>query len=74
MFWFIIYLSRVNQWWQYNNLKLFLVFFVMWIIILIFIVVYLNILCLEYNIEDVIEVILPSSKVYKIFFIFTVKM
>nr|URX53961.1 NADH dehydrogenase subunit 5 [Cryptotermes domesticus] len=39
MFWFMMYLSSVNQWWQYNNLKLFLVFFVMWIIILMFIVV-----------------------------------
>jgi hypothetical protein len=30
-------LSRVNQWWQYNSLKVFLLFFVMWVIILIFI-------------------------------------
>nr|YP_010946486.1 NADH dehydrogenase subunit 5 [Cyrtonotula maculosa]WGO57204.1 NADH dehydrogenase subunit 5 [Cyrtonotula maculosa] len=27
-------LSKVNQWWQYNNLKLFLMFFVMWFIVI----------------------------------------
>nr|YP_010117812.1 NADH dehydrogenase subunit 5 [Cryptotermes havilandi]QPN53784.1 NADH dehydrogenase subunit 5 [Cryptotermes havilandi]URX52845.1 NADH dehydrogenase subunit 5 [Cryptotermes havilandi] len=39
VYWFMMYLSSVNQWWQYNNLKLFLVFFVMWIIVLMFIVI-----------------------------------
>jgi hypothetical protein len=34
---------------QYNDLKVFLMFFVMWLTVLIFIVVYLNSLYLEYN-------------------------
>nr|AVN67716.1 NADH dehydrogenase subunit 5 [Eurycotis decipiens] len=29
-----MYMSKINQWWQYNNLKIFLMFFVMWIIII----------------------------------------
>nr|URX53376.1 NADH dehydrogenase subunit 5 [Glyptotermes sp. 12 AB-2022a] len=33
---FLIYTSKLNQWWQYNNLKVFFMFFVMWIIILMF--------------------------------------
>jgi hypothetical protein len=65
-----MYLGKVNQWWQYNNLKLFLMFFVMWVIILMFIVIYLNILYLEYNIEDVIEVVIPSSGIYESFLYF----
>jgi NADH-ubiquinone oxidoreductase chain 5 len=32
-----INLSKVNQWWQYNSLRVFLLFFVMWVIVLIFI-------------------------------------
>nr|URX54065.1 NADH dehydrogenase subunit 5 [Paraneotermes simplicicornis] len=32
----LMYLGKVNQWWQYNNLKIFLMFFVMWIIFLMF--------------------------------------
>nr|URX53144.1 NADH dehydrogenase subunit 5 [Cryptotermes primus] len=39
MYWFMMFLSKINQWWQYSNLKLFLMFFTMWIIILMFIVV-----------------------------------
>nr|URX52819.1 NADH dehydrogenase subunit 5 [Cryptotermes chacoensis] len=39
LYWFLIYLGSINQWWQYNNLKLFLMFFVMWIIILMFIII-----------------------------------
>nr|YP_009351034.1 NADH dehydrogenase subunit 5 [Planicapritermes planiceps]AQP28422.1 NADH dehydrogenase subunit 5 [Planicapritermes planiceps] len=33
-------LGSVNQWFQYNNLKVFLGFFVMWIVILLFILIY----------------------------------
>ena len=33
-----IRISRINQWWQFNNLKMFLLFFVMWIIVIIFII------------------------------------
>nr|AVN68360.1 NADH dehydrogenase subunit 5 [Opisthoplatia orientalis] len=29
-------MSKVNQWWQFNNLKLFLMFFVMWFIMIMF--------------------------------------
>jgi NADH-ubiquinone oxidoreductase chain 5 len=36
-------LGKVNQWFQYNNLKVFLGFFVMWVVILLFVLVfYLN--------------------------------
>nr|AVN67241.1 NADH dehydrogenase subunit 5 [Methana sp. AUS1] len=31
-----MYFSKVNQWWQYNNLKFFLMFFVMWMIVIMF--------------------------------------
>jgi NADH-ubiquinone oxidoreductase chain 5 len=33
-------LGRLNQWFQYNSLKLFLGFFVMWVVILLFILIY----------------------------------
>nr|URX52696.1 NADH dehydrogenase subunit 5 [Glyptotermes sp. 1 AB-2022a] len=36
IFWFLMYMSKVNQWWQYNSLKVFFMFFVMWFIILTF--------------------------------------
>nr|WAX39357.1 NADH dehydrogenase subunit 5 [Neostylopyga rhombifolia] len=29
-----MYMSKINQWWQYNNLKFFLMFFVMWIVMI----------------------------------------
>nr|UBN08937.1 NADH dehydrogenase subunit 5 [Panesthia sloanei] len=35
-----MYMSSVNQWWQFNNLKMFLMFFVMWIIIIMFMLFY----------------------------------
>nr|UXD79084.1 NADH dehydrogenase subunit 5 [Stolotermes victoriensis] len=35
-FWFFIQLGSVNQWWQYNSLSMFLLFFAMWLIILMF--------------------------------------
>nr|YP_010621052.1 NADH dehydrogenase subunit 5 [Protagonista lugubris]WAX39435.1 NADH dehydrogenase subunit 5 [Protagonista lugubris] len=34
-----MYMSKINQWWQYNNLKFFLMFFVMWIIMLMFMLI-----------------------------------
>nr|YP_009544245.1 NADH dehydrogenase subunit 5 [Roisinitermes ebogoensis]AYO45653.1 NADH dehydrogenase subunit 5 [Roisinitermes ebogoensis]URX52858.1 NADH dehydrogenase subunit 5 [Roisinitermes ebogoensis] len=34
VYWLLMYLSSVNQWWQYNNLKMFLMFFVMWVVVL----------------------------------------
>nr|URX54481.1 NADH dehydrogenase subunit 5 [Neotermes sp. 8 AB-2022a] len=39
IYWLLINTSSVNQWWQYNNLKVFLMFFVMWIIVLMFIII-----------------------------------
>nr|AVN68060.1 NADH dehydrogenase subunit 5 [Polyzosteria viridissima] len=36
MYFSFMYMSKINQWWQYNNLKFFLMFFVMWIIIVMF--------------------------------------
>lgn len=44
VYWLLIYLSRVNQWWQYNNLKIFLMFFVIWVVVLIVIFMCLGIL------------------------------
>nr|AVN67450.1 NADH dehydrogenase subunit 5 [Gyna caffrorum] len=32
----LMYFGSVNQWWQFNNLSVFLMFFVMWMIILMF--------------------------------------
>nr|YP_010946811.1 NADH dehydrogenase subunit 5 [Pycnoscelus nigra]WGO57568.1 NADH dehydrogenase subunit 5 [Pycnoscelus nigra] len=31
-------ISKINQWWQFNNLKMFLLFFVMWIIVIMFMI------------------------------------
>nr|AVN67901.1 NADH dehydrogenase subunit 5 [Epilampra maya] len=33
-------MSKINQWWQFNNLKMFLMFFVMWMIFIIFMLFY----------------------------------
>nr|AVN67987.1 NADH dehydrogenase subunit 5 [Macropanesthia sp. B115] len=35
-----MYMSSMNQWWQFNNLSMFLMFFVMWIIIVMFMMFY----------------------------------
>nr|YP_010946460.1 NADH dehydrogenase subunit 5 [Caeparia donskoffi]WGO57178.1 NADH dehydrogenase subunit 5 [Caeparia donskoffi] len=32
--------SSINQWWQFNNLKMFLMFFVMWMIVVMFMLFY----------------------------------
>jgi hypothetical protein len=32
--------GKVNQWFQYNNVKVFLGFFVIWVVILLFILIY----------------------------------
>nr|WAX39279.1 NADH dehydrogenase subunit 5 [Bundoksia longissima] len=36
MYMLFLYISKINQWWQYNNLKFFFMFFVMWIIMIMF--------------------------------------
>nr|AQP28729.1 NADH dehydrogenase subunit 5 [Nasutitermes sp. 2 TB-2017] len=40
LYWVLFNLGKVNQWFQYNNLKVFLGFFVMWIVILLFILIF----------------------------------
>nr|AQP26945.1 NADH dehydrogenase subunit 5 [Procapritermes sp. 1 TB-2017] len=40
LYWVLFNLGKVNQWFQYNSLKLFLMFFVMWVVILLFILIY----------------------------------
>nr|QXT43992.1 NADH dehydrogenase subunit 5 [aff. Alyscotermes/Astratotermes sp. BDIT11-5-1c] len=40
MYWVLFNLGSVNQWFQYNSLKVFLGFFVMWVVILLFILIY----------------------------------
>nr|YP_006503942.1 NADH dehydrogenase subunit 5 [Neotermes insularis]AFM92442.1 NADH dehydrogenase subunit 5 [Neotermes insularis] len=37
LYWLLIHLSSVNQWWQYNSLSVFLMFFVMWVVVLMFV-------------------------------------
>nr|YP_009350995.1 NADH dehydrogenase subunit 5 [Oriensubulitermes inanis]AQP28294.1 NADH dehydrogenase subunit 5 [Oriensubulitermes inanis] len=37
LYWILFNLGSINQWFQYNNLKVFLGFFVMWVVILLFI-------------------------------------
>nr|WGO57919.1 NADH dehydrogenase subunit 5 [Episymploce forficula] len=34
-------ISKINQWWQYNNLSMFMLFFVMWIVVIMFILMYI---------------------------------
>nr|YP_009350709.1 NADH dehydrogenase subunit 5 [Microcerotermes baluchistanicus]AQP27635.1 NADH dehydrogenase subunit 5 [Microcerotermes baluchistanicus] len=40
MYWVLFNAGSVNQWFQYNNLSVFLGFFVMWVVILLFILIY----------------------------------
>nr|AIY61848.1 NADH dehydrogenase subunit 5 [Cephalotermes rectangularis] len=40
LYWVLFNLGSVNQWFQYNNLKVFLGFFVMWVVILLFVLIY----------------------------------
>nr|URH16937.1 NADH dehydrogenase subunit 5 [Nasutitermes pinocchio] len=40
LYWVLFNLGKVNQWFQYNNLKVFLGFFVMWVVILLFVLVF----------------------------------
>nr|YP_009351489.1 NADH dehydrogenase subunit 5 [Orthotermes depressifrons]AQP29726.1 NADH dehydrogenase subunit 5 [Orthotermes depressifrons] len=40
LYWVLFNLGSVNQWFQYNSLKVFLGFFVMWVVILLFILIY----------------------------------
>nr|URX52755.1 NADH dehydrogenase subunit 5 [Kalotermes sp.] len=35
-YWLLMTLGKMNQWWQYNNLKVFLMFFVLWVVVLMF--------------------------------------
>nr|AQP27123.1 NADH dehydrogenase subunit 5 [Bulbitermes sarawakensis] len=40
LYWVLFNLGSVNQWFQYNNLKVFLGFFVMWVVILLFVLIF----------------------------------
>nr|AVN68262.1 NADH dehydrogenase subunit 5 [Panesthia sp. Salganea] len=40
MYMMLMYMSSANQWWQFNNLKVFLMFFVMWMIVIMFMLFY----------------------------------
>nr|AQP30134.1 NADH dehydrogenase subunit 5 [Oriensubulitermes inanis] len=40
LYWILFNLGSINQWFQYNNLKVFLGFFVMWVVILLFILMF----------------------------------
>jgi len=43
LYWILFNLGKDNQWFQYNSLKVFLGFFIMWVIILLFFLIcYLN--------------------------------
>nr|AQP30475.1 NADH dehydrogenase subunit 5 [Nasutitermes sp. AUS97] len=39
LYYVLFSLGKVNQWFQYNNLKVFLGFFVMWVVILLFVLI-----------------------------------
>nr|YP_009351723.1 NADH dehydrogenase subunit 5 [Thoracotermes macrothorax]AQP30488.1 NADH dehydrogenase subunit 5 [Thoracotermes macrothorax] len=40
LYWVLFNLGKINQWFQYNSLKVFLGFFVMWVVILLFFLIY----------------------------------
>nr|AVN67890.1 NADH dehydrogenase subunit 5 [Heterogamodes hebraica] len=39
IYYFFIYLGKINQWWQYNDLMVFFIFFLMWLVV-IFIIMF----------------------------------
>nr|WGO58062.1 NADH dehydrogenase subunit 5 [Rhabdoblatta melancholica] len=39
MYFLFMLFSKINQWWQFNNLKFFLMFFVMWFIVIMFMLI-----------------------------------
>jgi hypothetical protein len=69
-------LGKVNQWFQYNNLKVFLGFFVMWVFILLFVLIYyLDSLYVRARHWRCWWGIYTFKYIYKSwFFVFTVKM
>nr|YP_009350826.1 NADH dehydrogenase subunit 5 [Hospitalitermes hospitalis]AQP27856.1 NADH dehydrogenase subunit 5 [Hospitalitermes hospitalis] len=40
LYWVLFNLGKVNQWFQYNNLSVFLGLFVMWVVILLFVLIF----------------------------------
>nr|YP_009350631.1 NADH dehydrogenase subunit 5 [Bulbitermes laticephalus]AQP27507.1 NADH dehydrogenase subunit 5 [Bulbitermes laticephalus] len=40
LYWVLFNLGSINQWFQYNNLSVFLGFFVMWVVILLFVLIF----------------------------------
>lgn len=56
--------ALINQILQNNNLKIYLLRFVLWFIMLLFLrICCLNSLCLEHNIEDVRGVVKPLNNI-----------
>nr|YP_010946551.1 NADH dehydrogenase subunit 5 [Episymploce wulingensis]WGO57269.1 NADH dehydrogenase subunit 5 [Episymploce wulingensis] len=41
LYYMFMKLSGINQWWQYNNLKMFMLFFVMWIVVIMFMLMFI---------------------------------
>nr|YP_010946512.1 NADH dehydrogenase subunit 5 [Episymploce cheni]WGO57230.1 NADH dehydrogenase subunit 5 [Episymploce cheni] len=41
LYYIFMKMSGINQWWQYNNLKMFMLFFVMWIVVIMFMLIYM---------------------------------
>jgi hypothetical protein len=69
LYWVLFNSDKVNQWFQYNNLKVFLGFFVMWIIILLFVLIIWIAYILERDTEDVDEVLITFKFLFiKVFF------
>nr|WGO57802.1 NADH dehydrogenase subunit 5 [Sigmella schenklingi biguttata] len=41
LYYLFLKVSDVNQWWQYNNLSMFMLLFVMWVVVLIFMLLFI---------------------------------
>nr|URX54416.1 NADH dehydrogenase subunit 5 [Rugitermes aridus] len=39
IYWLLVHMSNMNQWWQYNSISVFLMFFVMWVVVLMFMII-----------------------------------
>nr|URX53428.1 NADH dehydrogenase subunit 5 [Rugitermes unicolor] len=39
IYWLLIHMSNINQWWQYNSISIFLMFFVMWVVVLMLVII-----------------------------------
>nr|AVN67672.1 NADH dehydrogenase subunit 5 [Symploce macroptera] len=41
LYYIFMKLSGINQWWQYNNLSMFMLFFVMWVVVIMFMMLFI---------------------------------